>query len=102
MDIQVLNDMVIAGLGVAAAPIIIYMVDVLKVVGKMPSKYAPYAAAGVGIVLGILLSVEIGGNNVMSIMVGVAAGINAGFASVGLHTTSKSKNKDESGADLID
>jgi hypothetical protein len=101
MDSQTLMDLVMAGLGVAAAPIIILFVNIAKRFG-LKSDDAPLAAATIGIVLGSMLAFEIGGTSVLSALVGIAAGINIGYAAVGLHTSNKKKKLDETGIAHID
>jgi len=101
MEAETLMSLVVAGLGIASAPIIILIVNALKRAG-MASEDAPLAAACTGMVLGLLLAFEIAGTSVINAMVGIAAGINVGYAAVGLHTSNKKKNIDESGAAQID
>ena len=101
MEAETLMSLVGAGLGIAAAPIIILIVNALKRAG-MKSDDAPLAAAGIGMVIGILLAFEIGGTSVLNALVGIAAGINVGYAAVGLHNSNQKKKGDESGAVQID
>jgi hypothetical protein len=101
METQTLMDLVMAGLGISAAPIIMLLVNVMKRFG-LNSDDAPTAAAFVGMVLGLMVAFELGGTSVLSALVGIAAGINIGYAAVGIHTSNKKKKVDETGMAHID
>jgi F0F1-type ATP synthase assembly protein I len=81
------NNELISGITVGAAatvPIIVAIVQVVKMTGWIQARYAPIVAIGAGIIISMLLGYETNPWNV-----NILAGILYGLASSGLYSTVK-------------
>lgn len=68
--------------GVAGVPLVVALVDIIKGVGA-PSKFSPFYAIGVAIVLNVLLAIVLGLNIVTAVVVGlVVGGLASGYYDV--------------------